>query len=330
MPIKGLFPLKYSDLLDDEIWDFITQTASFYPEDAGNYPIEQQRDFYNQMCKSFFHGYPDGVVSQDKIIESKDYKLPIREYKSDATPKAHIIYFHGGGFVLGDLESHDDVCAELCSQTGFSVTSVDYRLAPEHRWPSDFQDALSSFHYARQTHNLPIVLMGDSAGGTIASSVCHSLRGESTQPIGQVLIYPALGGEFTQGSFTEHSQAPILSRSQINFYKVMRTGTDKSAVKDTGSLPPDFFVPECLPLSDTDFTNLPPTVLISADCDPLRDDSLDYHQKILGAGGKSHYINESGLIHGFLRARHCSSRAKSSFTHIVSSASMLGQGNWNF
>ena len=136
-------------------------------------------------------------------------------------------------------------------------------------------------------------MMGDSAGGTLASSVCHSLRGESTQPIAQVLIYPALGGEFTQGSFTEHSQAPILSRSQINFYKVMRTGTDKGAVKDTGSLPPDFFVPECLPLSDTDFTNLPPTVLISADCDPLRDDSLDYHQKLLGAGCKSHYTNES-------------------------------------
>ena len=109
--------------------------------------MKEQRKVYDAMCRSFFAGYPDSVQSTDSVIQTDEYTVPIRSYVVNGQEgAAEVIYFHGGGFVVGGLESHDDVCAEICAQTGYKVTSVDYRLAPEHTYPSDFQDALNTFN----------------------------------------------------------------------------------------------------------------------------------------------------------------------------------------
>lgn len=327
MNIKNNYQ-QYEKLLDSEIWHFIKKVSSFYPPNASQCSIEQQRGFYDKMCEGFFNGIPQGVKVEDKFIKNK---IAIRNYFCQENSKVHIIYFHGGGFVLGGLESHHDICAEICLATGFNLTSVAYRLSPEYNWPCDFEDCVAAFNYVAKNFTNKIIVMGDSAGATLAASLSSTFRKDICA---QLLIYPALGGEFTKGSFAEHAHAPILSRAQVDFYMASRTGSELKKVNEMGRLPQEFFVPKCLPLYDSDFATLPPSVIFTAQCDPLCDDGINYTKKIKQAkgniSGKAHLFNEKGLVHGYLRARHCSKKAGESFAKIVQATKMLGAEKWQF
>ncbi|MFZ1681989.1 MAG: alpha/beta hydrolase, partial [Rhizobiaceae bacterium] len=156
----------YKQLIDAETWAFIERTNSWYPPDTVDYTIGQQREIYDAMCREFFAGYPEGVTARDEPIVVADRAIPARRYSpgGDAADRALVLYCHGGGFILGGLESHDDVCAELCARSGFEVISVDYRLAPEHVHPAAYDDALDAYRAARAAGGRrPIVLAGDSA-----------------------------------------------------------------------------------------------------------------------------------------------------------------------
>ena len=318
---KSDYPAKYADLIDKEIWAFIERSDSFYPPDTAEYPIERQREIYNRLCASFHAGYPDGVEATDGGIESADHIIPTRSYslKGNQT-EVTVVYYHGGGFVVGGLDSHDDICAEICARTGFHVLSIDYRMSPEFNYPHDFDDALAGFCGAAAYRKGPVVVCGDSAGGNLAAAVSHVTRNDQTRPAGQVLIYPGLGSRLDQGTFVTHAGAPMLTTKDTTFYKSVRTGGNNDLFNEA----------TCAPLNDTDFSDLPPTVLISAECDPLSGDCADYHAALKAAGGRSHYVNEKGLVHGYLRARHMSSRARESFTRIVEAISALGKGEWPY
>ena len=177
---------KYFDLLDDETIKFITRTEAFYPADAINAPIEKQREYYNALCREFDTGYPEGVTAKDRTITDGDVSFQVRDYvKSGVEPRAHVLFFHGGGFVVGGLESHDSICAEFCDGTNCLLTSVDYRMAPEYLHPASFQDCLTSFNQLTLMTDLPIVLAGDSAGGNLAAAVAHAVREQvpTSQPL---------------------------------------------------------------------------------------------------------------------------------------------------
>lgn len=310
----------YSKLIDTETWAFIERTNSYYPPDTIDYTIEQQRDIYDRMCREFFAGYPEKVTVETTAIEAGDRRIPIRRYRRvDEEGSVVVLYYHGGGFILGGLDSHDDVCAEICDRTGYEVISVDYRLAPEHKHPAAFDDALTAFEWAAAGDDRPIVLCGDSAGGNLAAGVAHKTRGLDRAPTGQVLIYPGLGGDPSKGSYVEHAQAPMLNRRDLTFYKDIRTG-GKDVSRD----------PSYAPLADTDFSGLPPTVIVTAQCDPLSSDGEAYRDAIQAAGGKAVWFEEAGLVHGYLRARHMASRARESFTRIVETVRSLGRGEWNY
>jgi acetyl esterase len=304
--------MDYSKLIDDETWRFIHETEAHYPPDAVNQSAAQQRKVYNNMCRVFFAGYPEGLqVRDDRVVD-----VPIRIYEPVRTAGT-VVYFHGGGFVVGGLDSHDDVCAEIAHETGLRVVSVDYRLCPEHPHPAAFDDAVNVVKYVSLTWPKPIVLVGDSAGGNLAASCCHALRG-TTEIAGQVLIYPGLGGGMTKGSYIDHANAPMLSMEDLKFYNAIRFQTL-----------PDGPDPTAAPLEDTDFRDLPPTVSITAQCDPLADDGRTYRDAILDAGGKAAWFNETGLVHGYLRARHQSERARRSFARIIDQIRMLARGEWH-
>ena len=299
---------QYADLIDAETWAFIEETDSWYPPDAVDLSVSEQRDVYDRMCRAFFAGYPEGVTASDHTIDNDGHAIPVRAYSLEGKERAgQIVYFHGGGFVVGGLESHDDVCAELCGRTGLDVTSVDYRLAPEHRFPDDFNDCLVAYRSIAQRSDDPIILVGDSAGGNLAAAVSHATRKDDIRPAGQVLIYPGLGSDLDWGTFLTHADAPLLTTQDTTFYKTIRTGGDDSVLRD----------PRATPLNDPDFANLPPTLVISAECDPLSGDGDAYVQKIRDAGGIAEWINEKGLVHGYLRARHTVKRAHESFGRIV-------------
>ena len=192
---------KYDDLIDAETWGFIRDTESWYPPDVIGLTIERQREVYDKMCRAFFAGYPKGVTAQDADIRGTTHAIPVRHYRSQPDAPVQVLYLHGGGFVVGGLHSHDDVCAEICAATGFDVTAVDYRLSPEHPFPQDFDDALA---VARVLTGKPVLLVGDSAGGNLCAALAAALRGTPQAPIGQVLIYPGLGAPIRTGSSSTH------------------------------------------------------------------------------------------------------------------------------
>ncbi|RWC23251.1 alpha/beta hydrolase [Mesorhizobium sp.] len=309
----------YKTLIDAETWAFIERTNSYYPPDTIDYTIAQQREIYDRMCREFFAGYPEGVTVETSAIATPPHDIPIRIYRSAQQAAVTVLYVHGGGFILGGLESHDDVCAELCARTGYEVVSVDYRLAPEYLHPAAFDDVMSAFEWAAANRDHPIVLCGDSAGGNLCAAVSHATRGHAKRPVGQVLIYPGLGGDRSKGSYVTHAEAPMLTMRDLDFYKNIRTG----GVDGTGDITQS-------PLADADFSNLPPTVLITAECDPLSSDGEAYRDRVVAAGGRAYWFEEPGLVHGYLRARHTVGRARASFTRVVDAVAALGQGAWRW
>ncbi|UWQ31219.1 alpha/beta hydrolase [Leisingera sp. M527] len=306
--------MDYERLIDEETWDFIQKTGEHYPDDAVEMSIEEQRLIYDSMAREFRVPRPD-VVS---VMDTSANGVPVRVYTA-GDPTRTVLFCHGGGFVVGGLDSHDDVCAEICAQTGYRVVAVDYRLAPEHKHPASFEDAWTALEWVEAAYGTGIVLTGDSAGANLCAAVAAHARGRTEAILGQVLIYGAFGGDVNQGSYIEHAKAPMLTREDVLFYMDIRT--DGAAPQDD---------PLLTPLADSDFAGLPPTVLVTADCDPVRDDSRDYSDRVQEAGGKAHWINEPGLIHGYLRARHSVGRARDSFERISVAIEALGQGIWSY
>jgi acetyl esterase len=304
----------YHKLIDAEIWAFIEKTNGFYPPDTATYGVDDQRRIYNEMCAGFRVTYPIGVSAQDRSYGD----VPCRHYTCGGG-EAVVMYYHGGGFVVGGLDSHDDVCAELCAATGHDVVSVDYRMAPEHKHPAMFDDAMAATRAVFAQIGKPLVLCGDSAGGNLAACVSHLARGTELVIRGQVLIYPGLGGDFDKGSHIEFGDAPMLTRDDIVIYRDVRLAGDEP-VGD----------PSYAPLHDTDFSGLPPTVINTAQCDPLSSDGNDYEAALKAAGVKVHRVDEAGLVHGHLRARHMSARSAASFERIKQAVAALAAQKWPY
>lgn len=301
--------MDYQSVIDAPTWAFIAKTDAFYPPETATYSIDRQRQIYNGMCRQFFRGYPPGVTAHDAALGG----VPCRIYPGSGP--ATVVYFHGGGFVVGSLESHDDICAEIRSRTGLTVVSADYRLSPENPHPAAFDDACAVVRAVTG----PLVLVGDSAGANLAAAATHALRGTGPQVLGQVLIYPGLGGDIDTGSYLTHAHAPMLTRDDILFYKDIRHGGP--APKGDATV---------APLADRDFTGLPPTLTISAECDPCADDARHYAARVSDAGGQAHWSNAAGLVHGYLRARSMVPRAAASFTLIVETIAAFSQTRWPF
>lgn len=300
----------YQTLIDAPTWAFIEKTNASYPENTATLSIADQRAIYDRMCQAFDTPYPPGVTSHDETVAG----VPCRIYPG-AQPT--VLYLHGGGFVVGGLHSHDGICADIRGATGLTVVSADYRLSPEHLHPAAFDDACAVARALAAQG--PLVPVGDSAGGNLVAATCHALRKEGLPIRGQVLIYPGLGGDLNRGSYLVHAEAPMLTRDDILFYKDIRHGG-----------PPPEADPTVSPLQDTDFSGLPMTLAIAAECDPLADDARDYASKVTKAGGRAHWVVEPGLVHGYLRGRHSVPRVTESFARITDAITAFAENRWPY
>lgn len=299
--------MNYRTYLDAEVLGFIDRMNGFYPPESLDLPMAENRRIYDHMSEIFREAPPETVTSRTLSLEGAAGALPVRLYQRDVPDdRAAILYFHGGGFVLGGLESHDDICAETCARTGFQVVAVDYRLAPEHAHPAAFEDACIAFEWISSALGKPIVLMGESAGGNLAACLAHHARSLQHPPIGQVLVYPSLCGPGKGGSHVTHAHAPLLAEADLDIYLRLRTN---------GS--PDYSDPRLIPYADRDFTGLPPTVVFTAECDPLSSDGDLYCTRVRDEGGQAEWIEEKGLVHGYFRGRTQSSRARDSFERVM-------------
>jgi len=323
--IASRFPKQYQSLLDEEMWSFIEQTLVAMPPELASEPVEIQRLAYDKLNRHFNTESPDHVRTTDILASTNSEVVQCRLYQyteseADASTEAVIVYFHGGGFVFGNLDSHDGICAEICERTQLRVVSAEYRLSPEHAHPAAFTDAVTTYQWARQQFDCPIILCGDSAGANLAAAVSHHVRDEgaiANALLGQVLIYPALGGDMSRGSYQEHRDAPMLTLDEVHYFIGARFGEVPTAPDSTAA-----------PLQDQNFSGLPPTITFSAECDPLRDDGADYCHAIRHTGGVAQDVMETGLVHGYLRARHTVERARISFTRICEALSAIASSRW--
>ncbi|MFO1088497.1 MAG: alpha/beta hydrolase [Hyphomicrobiales bacterium] len=299
---------------DPGILQFLAESAAAYPDDAVSHSMADQRGFYDALCRHFRKARPAGIVVEDRSVGS----VPIRHY---APPQATsdtpcLLYLHGGGFVVGGLDSHDDICAEIAARANVHVVAVAYRLAPEHRYPAAFDDSLAVYRWLAggAVSNGRLVVGGDSAGGNLAAAIAIAARDAGLpRPAGQVLIYPGLGGDRTKGSYVERGQAPGLTTSDVAWYEETYLGPVPAHRDDKFAKP----------LRERDYRNLPPAFLVTCEWDPLRDDAYDYASALAGAGVAAQVRHEPQLVHAFLRARHMSDPAARSFTAIVEAVSHL-------
>lgn len=292
---------KYADL-EPGIRAFMIAGERFYPPEAVTFTMAEQRTFYDLYAAHFRKPRPVSVTATDFNVG----RVPCRRYQKAGTSNPpELLYLHGGGYVLGGLDSHDDVCAEICDQAGVDVVGVHYRLAPENPFPAALEDVLAVCRHLGGT----MMIGGDSAGGNLAAATCLKLRdrGEA-MPAGQVLIYPGLGGDMSKGSYISQAKAPGLSTSDVLYYRdVYKGGGSKYAE----------------PLREIDYRGLPPAYLVAAGLDPLHDDCAAYAENLRAAGIDAFVRDEPQLVHAFLRARHMSEPARASFAAIVEAVRSL-------
>ena len=292
---------KYEKLFDDEVKKFIRISESFAEKSAGN-SIEEMRKSYNEMVEHFRQARPPNVKTEDKKVEFKERALIYRHYSKSANNNSDLIYFHGGGFVLGGLESHDDICAEICDITGCNVFSLDYSLAPEVKYPEFFLDAIR-FYYFIKNPERPLILMGDSAGGTLAGFVSNKVRNVAIRPEAQVLIYPDLAGPISVPNKRQFSDAPLLNQDDIQLYHKYAGLPLEKGLHDL--------------IRNFEHDNMPKTLLVSAEIDPLAEDCQVYLESLKRHGCDITFLEGIGLPHGFLRARHGSEKARIIFDEIM-------------
>jgi len=237
----------------------------------------------------------------DRTIAGPAGRMRVRLYRpagSVARLLPAILYFHGGGWVIGSLEGYDLPCRFFCARTGCAVVAVDYRLAPEHKFPAAVDDAVASFHWLAE-HAVElgidpdrIVVAGDSACGTLATVVSQQVSGEPRTPCLQWLIYPAtdLAGEMP--SHSTCANGFLLTQDDMRWFCAQYLN-DSGEVAD----------PRVSPLRAADLSGLPPALVFTAGFDPLRDEGRAYAERLAAAGVKTIHREFDSLIHGFVGMR---------------------------
>jgi acetyl esterase len=227
-------------------------------------------------------------------IPSGGTTIPVRLYRSPDS-KNTILFFHGGGWVVGSLETHDGMLRAMTLATGANILSVEYRKAPEAPFPASIEDAEAALEWLDTHANEQgfdagrLVVMGDSAGASIAAALSVRARNRQRPFFGQVLVYPATDLAHSSESREKFAVGYSLNKTSLDWF---------SEQYRAGGVPATD--PEISPLLMDDLSSLPPTLLVTADHDPLRDDGRAYAQKLIGAGNDVGYIEWQGVVHGFM------------------------------
>jgi acetyl esterase len=299
--------------LDPGIKAYIDLATELYDDEAAHGSIEDQRQAYLDLCGAFARPHPPGVKAIDRTIKANGIDIPLRVYRPAANGVLPaVMFFHGGGWVLGDLDSHDSIAADICGKTDAVVVSVHYRLAPESPFPAAFDDCYAALcHVSAHAADFGvdaarIVVCGDSAGGNLAAAVALAARDRNGPALaGQALIYPACGNDFDLPSCHENAEAPMLTREAMLLYWNHYMGGEPARATCYAA-----------PMLAPHFRSLPPAFISTAQYDPVRDDGRQYAECLRNAGIPVQCRNAPRLIHGWLRARATSDDAKTEFKAI--------------
>jgi acetyl esterase len=241
-------------------------------------------------------------------IPTGDGAVAARLYEPVAAPADAplVVYYHGGGHVIGDLDTHDQVCRFLCGEVPAVVLAVDYRLGPEHPFPAAVDDALAAFRFACEhaaelgADPERIAVAGDSAGANLAAVVARLTVAEGgPAPAFQALIYPVTDYSSERPSYETFAEGFFLTREEMDYFRG-HYFADPSERAD----------PRASPILADDLTSLPPAHVVTAGFDPLRDEGEEYARRLREAGVPTTLRREPDLVHGFINAVGVSSRAR--------------------
>jgi acetyl esterase len=234
---------------------------------------------------------------EDRLIPGRHSTIPVRMYRPiQAANLPVVVFFHGGGWALGGLDGRDAICRRVAVENRALVVSVDYRLAPEHKYPAAVEDAYDATcwvaEHATDLGASPnkLIVMGDSAGGNLAAVVCLLSRELASPQIAfQVLIYPAVDFGENYLSKQRYDDTPILSRQALDYFRDLYIRQ-----------PADLKDPHVSPLLAGDLSNLPPALILTAEYDPLSDEGNAYADRLRACGNNVISVCYPGMPHGFL------------------------------
>ena len=254
------------------------------------------------------------VALADLVLATTAGYLPIRTYRprrASAEALPMVVHFHGGGWVLGDLDMGDWLCSQVAAEVGAVVVSVDYCLAPEHPFPAAVEECLAAVTALAANAGdhggdpSRIAVMGDSAGGNLAAVIAQQARDAGPRITAQVLLYPATDATFASPSIDEHANAIVLTRADMEAFVRHYLGDAD---------PTD---PRVSPLLTDDLAGLPPALIQTAEHDPLRDDGARYAEALRTAGVEVRYTEYLGTPHGYINMPGLTRASKQALAEIV-------------
>jgi acetyl esterase len=271
----------------------LDQLAAAGEVDLTQLPPPAVREVYAQMSLARSPA-PVATVS-DRSFPGPAGEVPLRIYRPEDGPRPALVYFHGGGFVIGNLDTHDGTCRALANASGCTVVSVDYRLAPEHRFPAAPEDCYAALRFVAEAgaeigvDPTRLAVGGDSAGGNLAAVtalLARERRGPSLRF--QLLVYPVTDYRFDTASYRENAEGYFLTQ------KMMRWFWDHYLER-----PEHGDDPIASPLRAKDLAGLPPALVLTAGYDPLRDEGEAYAARLREAGVEAELERYPGQFHGF-------------------------------
>ncbi len=259
--------------------------------------LAESRRSLQILAQKFDIPSPPGVTTRDLTLAGRPARL--YDTQPQASNRPTLLYIHGGGWVQGGIDTHDGLCGQIALDAGIRVISLDYRLAPEHKFPAGPDDVLAACRAliaAPQDWGVDpqrLAVGGDSAGGNLTAVLMHDLAaaGEA-RPKLQVLIYPAVDGRMNTGSMQALRHAYVLPRDRIEWYmdQYLPQGQDRMD-------------PRVSPIASPYLAGQPPALILHAGHDPLWDDAALYHQALSAAGVPSTLLAFPGQVHAFVSAR---------------------------
>jgi acetyl esterase len=288
------------------IEEFVDRCNAIMPGDFYTWPIEEQRRVYESLAVEFPYDVPAGVVATEESVEHDGHKTKVRVYRpapDAAAPRGDgvILYIRGGGFVVGSLDTHHTVAAELAARSGLTTVALDFRLSPENPFPAAIEDCYAGLRGVLDDPDRfgvdpgRAVVAGDSSGGNMAVVLAMMCRDRGSHTLaGQALISPVL--DFTRW---QHGgvDAPLLTGGEMEYYT-------KCYSPDSGLVAEAYVSP----LVSGTFDNLPPAYIMGAEMDSLRVDGEQYTERLRAAGTAVEHVIEPGLVHAAVRARGLSPR----------------------
>ena len=262
-----------------------------------------------------------GLGPVEEVAKVADHRIPVeggdigaRSYTPRGTgPFPALVFFHGGGWVIGDIETHDGICRALANAAGCVVVSVDYRLAPEHKYPVAAEDAFAATRWvAREASRLGVdgrrlAVGGDSAGGNLAAAVTLMARERGGPELAlQVLVYPVTEHGFDTASYKELAEGYLLTREAMKWFwaHYLPQAADGRH-------------PYASPMLAKDLASLPPALVLTAEYDPLRDEGEAYADRLRAAGVPVTVTRYPGLVHGFIRMINLVDKARAAKDEIA-------------